>query len=445
MDLLALLLAIALVFLNGFFVATEFAIVKVRPTRIQELLAQHRPGAKAATQLTRNLDGYLSATQLGITLASLGLGWIGEPAFAALLNGPMQYWFGITDPEVLQKAALASAFLTITVLHIVIGELVPKSLAILRSESVALAVGYPMQLFYWLFWPGIATLNGLASVIVKRLGVTEGVHLEGHHSEEEIAIILGQARSAGLLSASRSDVLKRALSLPSKTARHLMVPRNEVIFFDLHHDNQENLARAMESGHTRFPLCKRELDDVIGIVDVRDILHRSLSGDDFDWQDLASPPTYFPEMMSAERLLSEFRSRRITVAVIVDEYGGASGIVTAADVVSPVMGDLEADDDEHDVVELPSGAFDADGLTPLEEVESAIKITISTDDMRTVAGFLMERLGRMPKMGDRVHEGGFTFQVLEVTGPKVGHVRIQRDSLGDTRPTAPSASPPKGK
>ena len=430
MDIIALLLAFALVALNAFFVATEFAIVKVRPTRIEELIRKQRSGAHAARRLIANLDGYLSATQLGITLASLGLGWIGEPAFARLMAAPLAA-LSITDPTWQHRISLATAFLTISFLHIVAGELAPKSIAIRRAESVALAVAYPMRLFYVLFFPAIWALNGLSNALLRATGVTGAGHAE-HHSEEEIKIILSQARSAGLLSASRSELLRKVLTLPAKTARHLMVPRNEVVFLDLNLTLEENVNRAMEAGHTRFPLCDRELDDVVGVLDIRDVLYRSRQ-DTIDLRALAHPAPYFPELMSAERLLIEFRQRRATMAVVVDEYGGASGIVTPADVISAVMGDL-AEEGEADVVPLPGGAYDVDGIAPLEEIEETLKVSLNANNMRTVAGFLMERLGRMPRVGDRVAEAGYTFNIVEVSGPRVRKVRIQRE----TNPAAPA-------
>lgn len=439
MDVIALLSALALVGLNAFFVATEFAIVKVRPTRIEELIRKHRPGATAVRRLVANLDGYLSATQLGITLASLGLGWIGEPAFARLLITPLNA-LGVTDDRWVHNISLASGFLIISFLHIVAGELAPKTLAIRQAESVALAVAYPMRVFYTLFFPAIWLLNGVSNALLRATGVgSAGGGLE-HHSEEEIKIILNQARSAGLLSASRSELLRKVLTLPTKTARHLMIPRNEVIFLDINLSIEENLSRAMDSKHTRFPLCDRELDDVIGVVDLRDVLYRGRHEENIDLRALALPTPYFPEMMSAERLLAEFRQRRVTMAVVVDEYGGASGIVTPADVVAAVMGDL-AEDNDSDLVPLPGGAYDVDGIAPIEEIEETLKTSLNTNNMRTVAGFLMSRLGRMPRVGDRIIEGGYAFNILEVSGPRVRKVRIQREVAPGTRqPIGPATA-----
>lgn len=426
MDFVYLALAILLVLANAFFVATEFSIVKLRPTRVDELIAKNRPGATVVRGLVRRLDGYLAATQFGITLASLGLGWLGKPAFHRLIDGPLGY-LGITNETDLDILAGIIAFAIINVLHIVFGELVPKSLAIMRPEHVALVVAYPMRAFYWMMFPAIWALNGVANLILRIFGLTRADN-GGGHSEDEIRIILSQARSAGRLSSERAELLQKAMSLPSKTADHLMVPRNEVVFFDTNMTVEENLAKVTGTRHTRFPLCDRELDNVIGMVDLRDVLERIRrdGSPDIDLRELAEPPNYLPELMTGERLLAEFRARRIHMAMIVDEYGGTSGIMTAADVVAAVMGELDEDEDNA-LVLLPDGAYEVEGAATLEEIEETLGLSIHHHEMRTVAGFLMERLGRMPRSGDRVNEGGLSYHVIEVLGPRIRKIRIHKE------------------
>ncbi len=443
--LLALAAALGLVLLNGFFVATEFAMVKVRPTRIDELIRAKKPGAHGVRTMVRSLDSYLSATQLGITLASLALGWLGEPAFERLI-APGLIWLSVPESWV-HPLALTLAFSTITFLHIVVGEMAPKSLAIAKAESVAMFAAWPMRVIFFFFYPVVFVLIRIARLLLRAIGLrqlSEDAPDEFGHSEEEIKIIVAQARSAGMLSAERSDMLTKAMSLPSKTAHHLMVPRSEVAFLDINLNLEENLERVRTSEHTHFPLCVRELDEVVGVVDIRSVLfamNRNLVAGSAPpvLLDFARPAVYFPETMSGERLLKEFRDRHIKMAVIVDEYGGASGIVTPADVVTVVMGELE-DDDSTELIRLPGGAYDVEGTAPLEEVQEAIKTDLPTEDMRTVAGFLMERLGRMPRPGDRVYQGGFCFHVLEVTGPRVRRVRIQRETTGRAKAVAPAPS-----
>lgn len=431
MEFLALSAAFALLLLNGFFVATEFAIVKIRPTRIEALIRQNRPGAHAVQKMVGNLDGYLSVIQLGISVASIALGALGEGALETILE-----LIGLNLPVWLSPGALAVGL--VTILHVVVGELAPKSLAITKAETVAVWAAYPMSFFYYVFLLPSWALNGLSNGLLRLLGQETAANHKGDGvSEEEIRIILNQARSAGLLRANRADLLRKAMSLPQRPARHLMVPRNEVAFFDLNLTFAENLERIMNSGHGRFPLCDRELDDVRGIIDVRALLY-ALQKDEITpelvgagYDRFAEPAHYFPESMTGERLLSEFRQHRIRMAIIVDEYGGASGIVTAADIVTAVMGDFD-DDDEREVVQLPGGAYDVEGTTPLEEVQETLGVHISNCDMRTVAGFLMARLGRMPRIGDRLVEAAFIFDVLDVQGPRVRKVRIQKENATPT-------------
>jgi len=389
-------------------------------------LRKNKPGASHVRHVTKRLDSYLSATQLGITLASLGLGWIGEPAFAHLIEKPAMA-LGTRDPNVIHSLALTFAFLTISFLHIVAGELAPLSLALLHAESVALTTAFPMRVFYTLFFPVIWLLNVVSNGLLRASGLTPNKQHQEHHSEEEIKIIVRQARSAGLLSSSRSDLLQKVLSLPTKTARSLMVPRSEVVFLDINATLDENLETAMQSGNARFPLCDRELDDVLGFIDARDLLYHSREQEP-DLKRLAHPMIFIPETMSAERLLYEFRMRHAPMAVIVDEYGGTSGIATPADVIAAVMGEFD-EGDESELIALPGGAYDVEGTTALEELEQTLRVQLKADDMRTVAGFLMARLGRMPRIGDRVSASGHMFVVMEMNGPKVRRIRIQKENL----------------
>ena len=382
------------------FVATEFAIVKVRPSRIEELIRSKRSGAQGVRHLVTHLDAYLSATQLGITFASLGLGWLGEPAFARLIEWPLTQ-MGVDDPVWLHRIAMVLAFATISFLHIVIGELAPKTMALLRAESVAVFAAYPMRVFHALFFPFIYVLNGVATWILKCFGLTADGTEGDMHSEEELKIILSQARSAGLLAGPRAELLQKAIDLSAKTARHMMVPRNEVVILDINADFSDNLKRVQNCTHSRFPLCDRELDNAIGVVHIRDLLNMANTNPNGNIESIATPIFYFPEIMRGERLLAEFPKRDGRMAIVVDEYGGASGILTPGDIVGTVMGDL-ADSMEHDVVTLPSGAYEVEGIAEIEEIEDLLKVDLGLDDITTVAGFLMLRLGRMPVHGDRV-------------------------------------------
>ena len=425
MDFLALTSALLLVFLNGFFVAAECALVKVQPSKIQELLDTQRAGAAALRDAVSNLDGYLSATQLGITLASLGLGWLGGSAFMNLMGAPIRTLTLIPDQHI-PTLSFALAFIVITSLHVVLGELVPKSLALIKPETVAVFVAYPMKAFYFCLSPVIWGLNAFSSTLLKRAGLRL-VSQDDVHSEEELQIMLSRAQMTGELTGPRAEMLQKAFILPNKTARHLMVPRNEVVFLDINQSVEENIERAMLTTHSRFPLCDRELDNTLGVIALRDLLYYVRENAHLDLRDLSVPVTFFPETMPGDRLLSEFPGRKISMAIIVDEYGGASGIVTAKDIVTAVMGELEEDSD--DLVLSPGGFYDVDGVEELEDIEDELSVALPSEEgMTTIGGFMMEQLGRMPRPGDSVTINDLVFRILEMTGPRVKKVRIRRQS-----------------
>lgn len=429
MDALAWMGSLGLMCAHGFFVATAHALGRISPARVQHLQAQRRPGSVALAYVVDNLERFVPVLQLGMVTSTLVLGWLAIPGLVTLLHTP----FGdiAAAPEV-TTALYAIAFLLLALIHAVLGRLTPRRMGLTHTDAVALGSAWILRVLRATAYPWVVATETIARALstVLGLGSTAVTTAKQNIDSEDINGVLSYAGEAGLLSPERSDLLRKALTLSTKSAGHLMVPRNEVIYLDINAPLDENLVRATDSRRTRFPLCNRELDDVLGVVDIRPVLfdcgrhegpHNS--------QDLtryAAPPTYFPEVMSGERLWSEFRLRRIQMAVIVDEYGGAAGIVTPADVVAAVMGELE-EEAEDDVVELPGGAFDVEGTAPLEEVEEALQVDLGTRDTRTIAGFLMERLGRMPRVGDSINAAGLSFSVLDVNGPRVGKVRIVRE------------------
>ena len=438
MDLVTLIAALALVFLNGFFVAAEFALVKVRPSKIEELIDNQRPGARAVKDVVANLEGYVSATQLGVTFSSLGLGWLGGPSFTAGLR-PVLESLGILQSDSVAAIGFLLAFTTIAFLHVVLGELAPKSLALIKPEAVALVVVFPLRAFYILLSPAIWGINGFSSFLLRRAGL-QLISQDEAHSEEDLKLMLSRAQTTGELTGPRAEMLQKAFVLPNKSARHLMVPRNEVVFLDINQSVEENIERAMLTTHSRFPLCDRELDNTLGVISLRDLLYYARENAELDLRDLSVPVTFFPETMPGDRLLTEFPARKISMAIIVDEYGGASGIVTAKDIVTEVMGELE--EDSHDLVLSPGGFYDVEGVEEIEDVENELSVTLpSAEGMTTIGGFMMEQLGRMPRPGDSVTIENLVFRILEMTGPRVMKVRIRRNA-GIATATAPESATP---
>jgi CBS domain containing-hemolysin-like protein len=430
-QLLFIGLAVLLVLVNGFFVATEFAIVKIRVTRLKALAEEKRPGAKSALHMVEKLDSYLSATQFGITLASLGLGWVGEPAFANIFerllmplspDGPMAHRIAYTF-------ALVVSFASITFLHIVLGELAPKYTAIQRAEQTALRVAVPMRIFYTVFYPGVWLLNTMARSVLGMLGLRPMATKEDVHSEEELRMILASSAAAGSITSSRAELLDHALAMMEKTARQILVPRSQVHFLDLEEPLESNIAAARVGGHTWLPVCRGSLDQTEGMVNVKDLFFLLSRGELKSLSQLQRPVLFVPENVTLEQLLAEFRRRRRQLAVVVDEHGGTSGIVTLADVVAELVGDVAALGRRQDEVKsLPGGRLELPGTAALDDLEERldVKFELPEDtEVTTLGGFLMARLGRVPEPGDRAEVGEFIVRVLDMEGPRVQKVRIE--------------------
>jgi len=327
MELLPLLcLSLLLVLVNGFFVATEFALVKMRPSHLQSLVEEGKPGALHALKMVQRLDAYLSATQFGITLASLALGWIGEPAFARLLEPIAKTLFPSTDARpISHSVAVVVAFGLITFLHIVFGELGPKNLAIQKTDRIALAFAWPMRAFLALFFPLIWLLNTAARKILGIFGLKAARLSLEPHSEDEVRIILSSSAAAGAIATARAELLERALGMLEKTARQILVPRSQIRYLDLEEPLEKNIADARASGHTWVPVCRGTMDRVEGVANVTDLFFLLSRGELKSLSQVQRPVLFVPENVSLEQLLSEFRRRRAQMAVAVDEHGGTSG------------------------------------------------------------------------------------------------------------------------
>jgi len=437
-------LAILLVFANGFFVATEFAIVKIRHTRLQAMVDEGRPGASNAMKMVDKLDAYLSATQFGITLASLGLGWLGEPAFAHLLEPVLTRLVPeAAGPALAHTLAVAIAFAIITFLHIVVGELAPKSFAIQRAEDTTLAVALPMRAFYFVFYPAIWLLNGVAGWLLKAFGMHTAHETQDAHNEEELRVILHSSAQAGVITTQRAELLERSLEMAQKTARQVMVPRNQVKFLDVEEPLDKCIADARAAGHTWLPVCRGNMDEVEGLVNVKDLFFLLSKGEAAQLAQVQRPVVYIPEHVTLEQLLNEFRRRRRQIALVVDEHGGTSGMVTLADVVAEVVGDVaELGRRMDEVRSLPGGRFELPGTAQLDDLEDRLDVSFEIEDedveVTTIAGYIMAKLGRIPEKGDTLKLDMWRIQVEEVEGPRVVRVTVEPQS-GPKPPVAPVA------
>ncbi|MFX4261759.1 hemolysin family protein [Pelotomaculum propionicicum] len=416
-------LALFLVLLNGVFVAAEFSFVKVRPTRLTQLVAEGNRRAKIAQQCIHNIDAYLSVCQLGITISSLGLGWLGEPVVAKLLE-PLMHSFGVSSPAAVHSISFMVAFTLVTFLHVVFGELVPKSLAIQRAEHVTLWLAAPMRLFYYLFYPGIVVFNGTANNILRVLGVRPASEHEESHSEEELQMLVSASYKCGHLDSSEWNLLQNVFQFEKRVAREIMVPRPEVVFLDKKNSLEENMEIARRSGHTRFPLCESDHDHVVGLVHIKDVF-RLDTGTKID--DIKRNIMLVPEGMSLDRLLREFQKNHQHMALVVDEYGGTAGIVTMENVLEELVGQIQDEFDEEvpQVTPEKEGSYLVDGRMLLEDAADMFDLPVGEqEEYDTLGGFVFGKLGKRPRVGDVVELPEHRLRVVEVKGLRIRQVQV---------------------
>ncbi len=426
-----IVLGLFLVFLNGFFVASEFSIVKVRGSRIQELVQQGNRRAQRARPLVQSMDEYLSATQLGITIASLALGWVGEPAFASLFE-PVLRSTGALTPVVTHSLAAVSAFLLITFLHIVLGELAPKSLSIQRAESVILWISAPLSWFYRISYPLIWALNGTANAFLRLVGIAPTSETDVAHSEEELRLILAHSHAQGILDRDERRMLERVFDFADRSVRQVMVPSTEIVFLDLQKSLEANLEIARQDRHTRYLLCDKTLDRVVGIIHVKDLFWRYRQlGERFNLTLVKRPVQFVPESKHIKTLLKEFRQTRTHLAVIVDEYGATVGIVTLEDILEQLVGEIQ---DEFDIdipppmiQESGENQYMIHGRALLVEVASRLEVTIEDKENDTVGGHIMMLLGRTTQVGDELTVAGkYRVHVVGMKGLQITDLLFEK-------------------
>jgi len=422
---------LVLVLLNGFFVAAEFALVGARRSRIDHLAESGNGGAKVVQHALDQLDRYISGTQLGITLASLALGWIGEPALASLIDIGMQKVGLPHSPGVAHSgAAIITAFLIITFLHIVLGELAPKSLALVMPERVSIVIVRPLIWFSRIMSPFIWVLNGAANIILKLFGlhtVREGGHV---HSPEELRLLVMQARAHGTLDESDTAMLAGVFDFHEKKARDVMRPRTEVVALPIDASEEDVWETVRSERYSRYPVFRESPDDMVGVFLAKDLW--LYDGEEpFSLARFVREALYVPDTRPAERVLDDLRKTRAQMAVVLDEYGGTAGIVTMEDLVEEVIGDIA---DEYDLLARTSvetdGVLELSGGLSLIDVRSDHGLRIPEGDWTTLGGFVFSKLGRLPRLGDRVLFPGGELEVVAMDGRRVAAVRVQRQANG---------------
>ena len=422
--LLDLLLVIFLIFMNGFFVAAEFCCVKMRTSRLETLIAEGSSRAKYAKQLTEHLDSSLSVTQLGITLASLGLGWVGEPAIAVLIL-PVTQSVGLPD-EVGHTAALAIAFTIITSLHIVLGELTPKSMAIANVERIMLAIAFPMVLFSRVMRPFVWILNTVANRISRSLGYGVTGENEDAHTEEEIRLLMKESYRQGLINSTEADFVDNVFSFTELNAREIMVPRTDMICLYLDDTPAERIKTILEEQQTRYPVCYQDKDHIIGFIHVKDLLSPLVRGEHLNLRRYIRKALVVPESMDGSVLLGTMQEQGSQLAIVVDEYGGTAGMVTIEDIIEQIVGDIRDEfDEERESVEWRAGDIcSIDAKLLLEEVDDLLGVCIEDEDVDSIGGWLYDQLGEAPRVGHMTAHAGTLFYVEEVDGMRITRVLV---------------------
>ena len=425
-----LIAVVFLVLANGFFVATEFALVSVRRTRIDQLAEEGNRLAGVVRQALTHLDDYIAATQLGITMASLALGWIGEPALAHLLEPALAFlptnMVGITS----HTLAVAIAFSLITTLHIVIGELAPKTIALQRSEATSMMVALPIDIFLKVFRPFIVLMNSIGRAVVRLVGLQPASEHESVHSEEEIRMLLAASTAAGMIEQEEQAMIQSVFEFGDLTADQVMTPRTEMTAVPANMDLRQLVTLFTQTGHTRLPVYEGTLDNIVGVAHALDLLRvRQSNGQaPATVRGLMREVLTVPETLPLSRLLGRMKRLKTRLAIVIDEYGGTAGLVTLEDLVERIVGDVQDEFDipeEVDVQPLGERSALVNGLMLLEDFNDHFRTDLTDEYNETVGGFVMGCLGRIPHVGDEVQAGGLTLHVEEMDGLRVARLRVE--------------------
>lgn len=427
--LLNLLLVLVLVLLNGIFVAAEFSLVKVRQSRLTQLVSEGNKMAGYALKVNKKLDSYLSATQFGITLASLGLGWVGELTISELLVEPLMFQLGVTDHTLISTVSVIVGFSIITFLHIVLGELAPKSLAIQKTEGSALLLSAPLMFFYNLFLPFIWVLNASANALLRLVGVELTSEAEAAHSEEEIRILMNQSAKSGVIDKDEMKLMDNIFEFSDLLAREVMLPRTDMDVLYSNLTLEENMRIITETKHSRYPVANEDKDRIIGFIHITDLLFAPLEQQN-DLASLVRPILNVPESMEISHALRLMQKNKAQLTLVVDEYGGTAGLLTAEEILEEIVGDLHDEfEDERPSVERNGDYISVEGRMLIEDVNDLTGVIIEDDEVDSIGGWLFKELEGNPSKGKRVVVDDVTFEVEESTRLRITRINIHREKL----------------
>jgi CBS domain containing-hemolysin-like protein len=421
-----LLFALFLVFLNGFFVAAEFAIVKVRASQIEIKAKTGSRVGKMAKNILHHLDGYLAATQLGITLASLGLGVVGERVMHEIIHDALTN-FGIGE-ALITTISTVIAFSVITIMHIVFGELAPKSLAIQRPVATTLSIAVPLQVFYIIFRPFIWVLNGLAAVILKPFGIDTSAGHDSLHSNEELQYLLDQGKESGALEDNEHELIKNVFDFNERVVKNIMVPRTKISGIELNTPKEEVVKKIISEGYSRLPVYDTIIDKIIGIVHAKDLLPLLAGNKDWVVSDIIRKPYFVPETKKINDLLSELQQKRIQIAIVIDEFGGTAGMATLEDIVEEIVGEIqdEYDEEKPTVEKISDTEFVINAYATVYDVNEHLPHDLPEDeDFDTIGGLVSHAFGKIPEVGDSEECYGYLFTILKKTEQNIETIKLE--------------------
>jgi CBS domain containing-hemolysin-like protein len=417
-----------LVLLNGFFVAAEFAIVRVRGSQIELQVKSGSRVAKLARKIMHNMDGYLAATQLGVTIASLGLGWAGEEVVTTIMLNIFQFFgVAITSSAIITTSHIV-AFSAITVLHIVFGELAPKSIAIQRSVRTTLAISLPLRFFFVVFKPLIWMLNGFASFILRLVGINSVSGEEAHHSSEELQYLLEQGKESGALDSTEHELIKNVFDFNERVVKNIMVPRTKISGMDIDTAKNDLLELLITEGYSRMPVYHDSIDKIVGVVHAKDILPLLARNTDFELKDIIRKPYFIPETKKINDLMAELQQKRMQIAIVLDEFGGTAGMVTLEDIVEELVGEIQDEfDEEKPIVDKVSDReFIVNAVASIYDVNSHLPHDLPEDgDFDTVSGWVSEIFGKIPEVGEQKEADGYNITVLKKSDQNIESVKLE--------------------
>jgi len=417
-----------LVLANGFFVAAEFAIVKVRSSQIEQKFRMGHRRATIAKNIIGHIDAYLSATQLGITLTSLGLGWVGEPLLADMFVGPLSF-LGVINENIVHGIAFGISFAILTFLHIVLGELAPKSIAIRHAEATTLVISVPLQLFFKIFSPAIWFLNNSANVLLRAFGISPSGPIELVHTPEELEIIVSEGAKSGALDKTEQELISRIFEFSDTTAHEIMVPRTEIVAVEDNTPRDKLIRIVTEEGYSRMPVFRDSLDNIVGVIYTKDLISLLEHRDLIVLQDIVRPAYFVPESIAISKLMRDLQQRKSSMAIVVDEFGGTQGVITMEDILEELVGEIHDEYDEvlKDVEQSSDGSALVNARIAIGTFSEKFGVDIPEDGQyETLGGFLSKITGHIPEINEEIRYESLRFTVVKKSPRRIRLIRVAR-------------------